>query len=149
MARGKNLTADSRAHNFQFAIKADGEVTSAADGVEVYDKPELMRLNLFKKELGDARALDAMIDLLSKETKDDGTPGYAALLREVVQASISKKFCVPFTYTKHEDLLNLESQIKTYDPNGTEGLLKEVYSKIPELRIAEGVTEIPFGAFVN
>ncbi len=149
MARGKNLTADDRAHNYQFAIKADGTLTSAANGVEVYDQPEKMRLDLFKHELDTPQALDDMIELLSKETTSDGRPGYAALLREVVQARVSKKFSVPFVYTGAEDLINLESEIRTYDPKNSQDTIKEVYSRIPELRIAEGVTEIPFGAFTD
>lgn len=149
MARGNNLTADNRAHNYQFAVSPDGTVTSAADGVEDFTHPEDMRIRLFKKENTGAD-IDDLIEILSNETYN-GKPGYTALMREVVQATVSRKLAVPFTYSGVKDLLEFEAKIESYssDASKAKEIRKEAISRIPSLTIAEGVTEIPFGAFEN
>lgn len=142
MAKGERIYSDDRMHNYQLAIKPNGDIIAdrgVADGEEDYQHANIVRPRLFSED-------PTICTVLAKE-KD-----YAANLPEVKSYIRLQSQGDVFTYEGEESYNNWA---KEFTPNEITLLTQSVFKKliisdnvtnIPPMRFAKwGIKEITFG----
>ena len=142
MAKGEKLYSDNRKHNYQLAIKPNGDIDAdrgVADGEEDYKHANIVRPRLFSED-------PTICAVLAKENN------YAANLPEVKSYLHLKAQGDTFTYEGEEKYNNW---VKEFSSNEltllTQSILKKLIisnnvTNIPPMRFAGwGIKEIVFG----